>query len=141
MQTIRTIEKRERFLEALKLGKGNVSKALEAAAMSRTAAYDWRNEDEDFRNAWDEVVEASTDDYEDEAWRRAFDGVEEPVFYQGKNVGTINRKSDTLLMFMLKSRRPEKFRDNSKVELGGVGGGPLTIEVEYVQEKQTEGDA
>jgi hypothetical protein len=56
-------------------------------------------------------VESGTDLLEDEARRRALAG------------------SDLLLMFTLKSRRPWKFRDNSKVELSGPGGGPVKAAV------------
>ena len=45
---------------------------------------------------------------EDEARRRAVDGVDEPVFQQGKQVGTIRKHSDTLLIFLLKGIRPQE---------------------------------
>ena len=35
-----------------------------------------------------------------------------PVFHQGKEIGSIREYSDTLLIFMLKARRPATFRDN-----------------------------
>jgi hypothetical protein len=34
------------------------------------------------------------------------------VFHQGREIGAIREYSDTLLVFMLKARRPAKFRDN-----------------------------
>lgn len=131
MQTIRTPEKREKFLTALDEENGNVSKALEVAVLSRSAAYDWRNEDEDFKTAWDDVVEKSTERLESEAWRRAHDGVDRDVFYQGEKIATETNYSDTLLMFMLKGRKPEKYRENSRVELGGANGGPVTLRIVY----------
>lgn len=138
MQTIRTPEKREKFLTALDEENGNVSKALEIAVLSRSAAYDWRKEDDDFATAWDDIVEKTTERLEAEAWRRAHDGVDRDIFYQGEKIGTETNYSDSLLMFILKGRKPEKYRENSKVELGGVGGGPLVIEVDFVQEKRSE---
>jgi hypothetical protein len=36
--------------------------------------------------------------------------------------------SDTLLIFMLKGRRPEKFRDNARVEMTGEDGGRMSLE-------------
>lgn len=54
---------------------------------------------------------------EDEAHRRAFEGVDKPVFYQGDECGTIREYSDTLAIFLLKAHNPEKYRENSKVEL------------------------
>ena len=64
---------------------------------------------------------------EDEARRRALQGVEKPVFREGRQVGTVTEYSDTLLIFLLKARRPEKFRDRARFEAlnkksaGGAG--------------------
>jgi hypothetical protein len=138
MRTIRTPKKRDRFLSELAAHEGDVSAACSAIGVGRRSIYDWRENDEDFAAAWDDVVEASTEKLEREAYRRAHDGVEEPVFYQGEICGHVMKKSDTLLMFILKGRKPEKYRDNSKVELGGIGGGPLCIEVEFIEEKPPE---
>jgi hypothetical protein len=131
MRTIRTLRKREQFLAELALNEGDVSASCAATGVGRRSMYDWREDDKDFAAAWDDVVEASTEKLEREAYRRAHDGVEEPVFYQGEVCGHIMKKSDTLLMFTLKARKPEKYRDNSKVELGGSGGGPIVVRVEY----------
>ena len=58
----------------------------------------------------------ATDTLEMEARRRASLGVEEPVYYQGQVVGYVRKYSDVLLMFLLKAQRPEKFRDNHKID-------------------------
>ena len=52
-----------------------------------------------------------TDALEDEALRRAFHGSERPVFQGKELVGYVRDYSDTLLIFMLKARRPEKYRE------------------------------
>ena len=44
----------------------------------------------------------------------------------GRMVGTKLVKSDTMLIFMLKAARPEKYRDRH--ELTGAGGGPIKTE-------------
>ncbi len=49
------------------------------------------------------------DALEDEAMRRAIDGVEKPVFRGGEVVGHVRDYSDSMLMFLLKSRKPEVF--------------------------------
>jgi hypothetical protein len=64
------------------------------------------------------------DALEDEANRRAREGVERPVYQGGKFVGAIREFSDTLLIFLLKGLKPEKFRENSHIEHSGV----LTLE-------------
>ncbi len=62
--------------------------------------------------------------------RRAFEGVEEPVFHQGKQCGTIRRYSDTLTIFLLKAHRPAKYRERrehiGEVRYGVVSAEPMT---------------
>jgi len=125
MRTIRTPKKREAFLTELSSTNGNVSQACAAAGISRTAAYAWRTKDEDFATAWDDTVEASTEALEQEIYRRAHQGVDKPVFYQGAECGTVREYSDTLAMFILKGRRPEKYRE--RTEITGKDGGPIRI--------------
>lgn len=97
----------------------NVGKACAAVGISRMTAYTWRKEMPDFAQAWDEAMKAGLLALEDEAHRRAFDGVDEPVFYKGDECGTIRKYSDTLAIFLLKAHNPEKYRETSKVELSG----------------------
>jgi hypothetical protein len=69
---------------------------------------------------------------EDEAVRRAYHGVEEPVFYKGVQCGSVTSYSDTLLMFLLKARKPAVYRDGYC-----EGGAPtsITINVETVDKR------
>jgi hypothetical protein len=46
--------------------------------------------------------------------------VAEPRFYQGRLCGTVQKYSDALLIFLLKSRRPEKYADRGEQQLSGV---------------------
>lgn len=133
--TIRTKKNRKKFLEELEANNGDVSVSSRAVSICRSALYDWRRDDETFASAWDDIVESGTARLEREAYRRAHDGVDEPQFYQGEVCGYIKRYSDSNLQFLLRGRRPEMYRDNSKVELGGAGGGPAVIEVIYVNAK------
>ena len=126
-RTIRTPEKRATFFTALRENAGNVSKACEAAGIGRMTVYEWRAAEADFASEWDNVVEESTDALEQEVYRRAHDGVEEPVFYQGEVCGTVRKYSDTLAMFTLKARRPDIYRENIRTELTGKDGGPIRI--------------
>ena len=88
---------RERFLGLLRKGC-TVGAAARGAGRSRDWAYDQREKDPEFRKLWDIAIEAGTDELEEEATRRALSG------------------SDRLLMFVLKGRRPKKFRENIKFE-------------------------
>jgi AcrR family transcriptional regulator len=95
---------------------GNVAASCRKAKINRSLAYEWRNGDEVFAAAWDEALEIATELLEEEARRRAQDGVLEPVFYLGKRAGAVRRYSDTLLIFLLKAHRPDKYRDNHRHE-------------------------
>lgn len=109
-RSIRTPANREKFLTALSEG-ASITSAAKACGSLRQTFYRWRSEDPAFAAEWDEAIEAGTDLLEDEARRRAVDGVEKPIFYQGREVGRMREYSDSLLMFLLKGRRPDKFRD------------------------------
>ncbi len=84
-----------------------------------------RERDETFRAAWDEAREEAADHLEDEARRRAVDGWEEPVFGSGgpgrgsEQVGTVRKFDSTLLIFLLKGARPEKYRERFDTKLSG----------------------
>ncbi|MEJ0017521.1 MAG: hypothetical protein WDN25_13340 [Acetobacteraceae bacterium] len=125
-RTERTPENLAAFLEAL-ANSANVSASCTAAGIARSSAYEWRASDPAFKAAWDEAVELGLDALEDEAIRRGRDGVEKPVYQGGKAVGTVREYSDTLLMFMLNGRRPERFRRNVSAEIAGKNGGPIDV--------------
>jgi len=113
MRTIRTPKKKAAFLAALAL-TANVSEAAQAASLGRSAVYVWRNDEAAFAAAWDEAVDEATDRMEREAFRRAVEGTDRPVFGSlgpGAGSGEVGRTreySDTLLIFMLKAAGPEK---------------------------------
>lgn len=134
----RTKRNVDKFLKALDQGKGNVSEACEAIGIGRTAAYEWRKDDDDFATQWNDVVDKHTDALVSKVYERAFDGWQEPVFYQGDECGTVTKFSDSNAQFLLKARRPNEYRENHKIELGGPNDGPIRLEVVFV-ETPTEG--
>jgi hypothetical protein len=127
-RTPTTEKRKEQFLKEL-ANRANVSDAARAAGVGRRTAYDWRAADEAFAAAWDEAVEHAVDELEREAWRRAAEGFDEPVYQKGELVGTVRRYSDHLMSVLLKAHRPEKFRERTQTELTGPGGGPLPVAV------------
>lgn len=70
-----------------------------------------------FAAAWDQAYSDAAWLLEDEATRRARDGVDEPIFYKDVLIGSQKKYSDTLLMFLLKGNRPEKFSDKLTIRL------------------------
>ena len=104
---------------------GNISQAAEAAQVGRRSHYRWLARDKRYAEAFAEATEQAGDALEQEARRRAVDGVDEPVFYQGAQCGLVRKYSDTLLIFLLKGVRPEKFKDRH--EHTGKDGGAIEI--------------
>lgn len=104
---------------------GSVTHGAKAAKVNRRTVYDWLNRDPKFKAIYNEALEESTDLLEDEARRRAVEGVTKPTFYRGEKItgGGITEYSDQLLIILLRSRRPEKYRE--RMELTGKGGSPL----------------
>lgn len=101
---------------------GMVTGAAKAAGISRRTHYNWlEKEDPDgklsaqavsYKAAFEEAREIAEENLLSEARRRAVEGVEEPVYYQGKICGMKKRYSDSLLIFLLKALKPEKYRDH-----------------------------
>ncbi len=113
-----TPEKLTAFCAAL-AETGIVGKACAAVDISRQTAYQWREQVPEFAEAWDKALRIGVSALEDEAHRRGFDGTLEPVFHQGAKCGAVRKYSDTLAIFLLKAHNPEKYRENSRVELAG----------------------
>jgi hypothetical protein len=119
---VRSPRKIERFLNALREGR-TVSAAAADAGVSFRLVYYWRAKDADFAKAWQEALEEGTDRLEDEARRRAVEGTTKPIYQRGERVGEVQVYSDALLMFLLKGRRPDKYRE--RLEHTGKDGAPL----------------
>jgi len=62
----------------------NVGRACKAVGISRYTAYKWRKDMPDFAKAWEEAMQAGVTALEDEAHRRAFEGVQDPLTHQGQ---------------------------------------------------------
>ena len=105
-----TRQRKQTFLEHLR-ATSNVTESAQVAGVSRTAMYERRAIDPELSKAWDDAIEQATDALEKEARRRALDGVDKPVHFQGKRVDLIKEYSDPLLMFMLRGHRPHKYRE------------------------------
>ena len=110
-----TPEKRAQFL-ALLAECGNVTRAADEAGLSRVYLYQMRRDDEAFAEEWETAADIGAKRLEDEARRRAVEGWQEPVWYQGDQVGTVRKYSDTLLICLLKAHHPEKYADRQKSE-------------------------
>ena len=89
--------RRSRFLEVFASGT-TVTTAAAAAGIDRSTANRARKTDPDFNAAWTEAEEAGTDILEEVAIKRA------------------TEFSDTLLLALLRARRPVKFMERQRLE-------------------------
>ena len=87
---VRTYKRRKLFLDQLAAGN-SVSFAAHAAGGTTKNFKAWRDSDPDFAADWEEAVEEGTDFIEDVATERAM------------------KKSDPLMLAILKARRPDKY--------------------------------
>lgn len=112
------------ILEALS-SSARIDEVCATFNVSRQTLYAVRDMDKEFDADWKKAVDLGSDALEDEAVRRAKDGYLKPVFQGGIEVGHVREYSDSLMMFLLKGRRPEKFRERVSNEHSGPNGGPI----------------
>ena len=79
--------------------------------MTRDAAYKLARRPcgESFRRGWDAAVDCNMPDVERAAIERSRNGVARPIFYKGQQVGEWRHHDERLTMFLLRSRRPERY--------------------------------
>lgn len=104
---------------------GNLTEAARAVGVARQSHYYWLDHVPGYREAAREAREMAADRLEREAWRRAVEGWEEPVYQKGQLVGTVRRYSDTLLAMLLRAARPERYRE--RIDVGSEPGRSVQI--------------
>lgn len=80
---------------------GNVSVSAHGAGVTRQAIYDRRKASKQFAGIMDAAREEAIERLEAEAWKRA------------------KTSSDTLLIFLLKSLKPDTYRENQNMKHEG----------------------
>jgi len=110
-RTARNTQRRKtKFLEAYKLA-GTASEAARLTGIPRDTHKEWLRKSETYRQAFQEADDAATEVLEKEALRRAVEGREETVYFNGQPCGTVRKYSDVLLIFLLKAKRPDVYRE------------------------------
>lgn len=89
-----------KFLEAYR-DNGNVTESSRRCGISRNAVYNRRYKYSEFASRMDEAKEEAIESLEQVAWQRAKD------------------TSDTLLIFLLKSLKPDQYRDQHRHQIEG----------------------
>jgi hypothetical protein len=113
---------------------GSLRKAALAADVARSNHTKWLKSSDSYAKAFKVAEEVACQVLEDEARRRAVEGVEEPIYYQGVRVGHRQVRSDVLLMFLLKGANPDKYRDRADVTHRGDKEHPIPVDMNMGQE-------
>jgi hypothetical protein len=125
-----TVKNKEKWINVHRQ-YGIIAVTCRATKIVRSTIYTWLGEDPEFAAAKEEAEREAIEQLEGEARRRAFKGVTKPVFYQGTECGSIREYSDSLMMFILKAKKPE-YRDRVTNEITGPDGRPPEIKVTFV---------
>ncbi|MFA5383984.1 MAG: hypothetical protein WC364_04870 [Eubacteriales bacterium] len=132
------VSKKAAFLAAYS-ELGNITRAALASNVARTKHYTWLK-DPAYAQAFAEAEEIAIETLEVEARRRAIEGLKRKKFNKNglpvmdpetKEQYFEHEYSDTLLIFLLKAARPEKYKDRISQEIGGPGGGPVEVHHKY----------
>lgn len=98
---------------------GVITDSAKRAGISRANAYHHRDASKRFALEWDNAIKEANDGLRLEARRRAVEGYDKPVFYQGAQCGTIREYSDALLMFTMRARMPDEYNQRMDLTSGG----------------------
>lgn len=98
------------FIEKLK-ERPNIGWAADQIGVARSTVYDWRNEDAQFANDWDQCFLTKADNVEENLFERA-------------------QRNDTVAaIFVSKAWKPERYnQDNRNVNVGNKDGEPFKIQ-------------
>ena len=113
------------FLESVRR-TGLVAKSAKAAGTNSRRIRTECELDKEFSHEFQEALVEYAESVQEELHRRAIDGVEETVYFQGIPCGTKINYSDSLLTTLVKAKSPE-FREKLSVDTTIHGGVLLTL--------------
>lgn len=113
----KTVQRKKAAFLAAYSTLGNLSATERETGIARQRHHEWVKADPTYLADFLVAQEQAIDALESEARRRAVEGVEKPVYQGGKLVGGIREYSDTLLIFLLKGARPERYRERYDIQI------------------------
>lgn len=116
---------KDTFLESVRR-TGLVAKSAKAAGTNSRRIKTECESDKEFAAEMQESLVIYAETVQEELHRRAMDGVEETVYFQGQECGTKINYSDALLTTLVKAKSPE-FREKLSVDTTIHGGVLLTL--------------
>lgn len=111
-------KQKNRFLNTY-IAEGTIGAAAEACGITRQTHYNWLKEDPEYKKGFAQAKEMAGDLIEEEARRRAVEGDECGIYYKGKRVGSYRKKSDALLILLLKGAKPDVYADRQETKISG----------------------
>ena len=98
---------------------GTIGRAAKASGITRQTHYNWLKEDAAYKKAFGEAKEMAGDLLEEEAHRRAVEGDEIGVYYKGMKVDSYRKKSDAILILLLKGAKPDVYAERQETKISG----------------------
>ena len=125
-------KQRDTFIRVLE-STGVVATAAKAAGMTVSGAYRHREKNDSFKRKWDAAKNATEieriEEAEDAAFQRGVRGWEEPILYNGRQVGTKRKYSDRCLQLWLMAKNPSQWSEQHRTEIGAT----VTVKTEVVE--------
>lgn len=109
--TFRKAEK-ARYVRLVAL-HGNRTLACNACGIAYSTFLRHYGQDLEFAKAVDQALEEAGDLLEAEAFRRGYEGYEEPIYQNGQLVGSTKKYSDRLLTMLLTAAKPDKYSNKT----------------------------
>lgn len=111
------------FLDAYRR-RGRLNASAREAGVTPATVYRWRKTVEGFEEAFLEAKEDVVEVLEDTAFDLAVDGVlEERMDKDGNVIARKRTYATNVLLRLLEANAPEKYRQRSETQLGGIPGG------------------
>lgn len=122
-----TARRKAEYLEAI-ADCYRIEEACRQTGIATSTIHAWRRDDPQFKKDFEAARNQVLLKLEEEALRRATAGFKEECYQGGRLAGTITRKSDALLLFLLKNLAPEKYGDKKEVDVN-VKGEPQSFSI------------
>lgn len=117
--------RKARFLDKLR-DTGSAALAADEAGLTFAQVQNLQQADLAFAQASADAMAEAVDRAEAEVYRRAFRGIDRPVYYGGKQIGIVKDYSDSLAALYLKAHRPQIYRDGAGAS-AGRDDGPVQV--------------
>lgn len=133
------------YNKALRHNGGNVSNALKSSKLARKTACRHNSVDSEFADAWHNAMEEAFDEIYGEARNRAIIGELKKITRKNGDVIEYNKKSDSILVHLLKHAEGSKRCRNRLIKVGNlaldtikISGEKPNLRAEIIKEMQND---